>query len=492
MAYDSLAFAAFLAVVAGCYQLCPARWRRWYLIATSYTFYGMWSVGFALLLGSVTAIAYVVARRVQDADDDRARRRWFNLGLVLLLLPLITFKYASWLGGGLASLIGGPAWVSSLQAIRLLAPVGISYYTLKLVGYLIDVYIGVESAGDFIGLATHAVFFPQILAGPIHRAGDFLKQIAEPKVPSAAMMGSGVRLILFGLFKKLVLADRLGLVVDQVFGRPDAFSGTLLAAACYLFVIQVYMDFSGLTDIAIGAGRMFGIEAPQNFDAPFFARSIPEFWRRWHMTLTSWLTDYVFMPLRVALRDLGQLGLVISLMINMVLVALWHGASWTFVAFGLVHGCYLAVSSLSQRPRQKLYAATGWDKIHPVTGPIVTFHLVVAGAVFFRAGSVREAVHILQRVGAALVDAVMHFGSGVAAQVASGVTQLNWGAQDAWIALGAAVLAETVHLLRRNGRSVSGVLAVPPWLRLGTAYALAVAILLWGQAESKQFIYAQF
>jgi alginate O-acetyltransferase complex protein AlgI len=492
MLYDSLGFAAFLGVVAGLYHLCPPTWRRWYLLAVSYAFYCTWSVPFAFLLVAVTGVAYVLARRVHDATSDTERRLWFNVGLILLLLPLATFKYAAWLGGGLASVMGDRAGFSSLQALRLLVPVGISYYTLKLVGYLVDVHLGVQPCGQFSAVATCAAFFPQTLAGPIHRVGDFLQQVGEPKTPRAAMVGSGIRLMLFGLFKKLVLADRLGLIVDQVFARPDAFSGLILAAASYLYVIQLYADFSGLTDVAIGAGRLFGIDAPQNFNAPFIARSIPEFWRRWHMTLTSWVTDYVFMPLRVALRDLGQVGLAISIMINMLAIGVWHGASWNFVVFGFIHGCYLVVSSLTLRQREKFYDTIGFNKIHRVTGPIVTFHMVVAAAIFFRASSVRDAWYILGQICGMLFDATVHFGRGVTAGIASGAVQLNWRVEDACVAAGAAVLMETVHLLRRDGRSVSAALALPPWVRLGGCYALALAILLWGQSESKQFIYAQF
>jgi alginate O-acetyltransferase complex protein AlgI len=492
MLYNSLEFAAFLGIVAGLYHLCPQSWRGWYLLATSYAFYCTWSAPGAVLLAGVTVAAYVLAHWIDNADSDKKRRLWLCTGIVLLLLPLATFKYSAWFTGALASVSGQGRWLSLLPSTKLLLPIGISYYTLKLISYLVDVYLERVRCGQFSSVVTYAAFFPQTLAGPIQRVGDFVGQFGKAKAPGVEMVGSGVRLMLFGLFKKLVVADRLGLIVDPVFARPEAFSGLILAAASYLFVIQLYADFSGLTDVAIGAGRLFGIEAPQNFDAPFFAKSIPEFWRRWHMTLTSWLTDYVFTPLQIGLRGLGRVGLAISLMVTMLGIGVWHGPNWGFVIFGFIHGCYLIASVLTSPVRERLYAATGWNRIHWVTGPIATFHLVVAAAIPFRANSLGEAWDIFQRIGGVLVNAVVHFGAGVTAGMASGISQLHWRLEDTCVAAGAVVLMEAVHLFRRRSRFINVAVTAPPWARLAACYALAVAILLWGQSESTQFIYAQF
>jgi alginate O-acetyltransferase complex protein AlgI len=492
MLYDSLAFATFLGVVAGLYRLCPLNLRRWYLLAASYAFYCTWSVPFAFLLVAVTSVACGIAHWIDNAESEKKRRLWLSTGIVLLFLPLATFKYSGWFTGAVAWVAGGSDWLSALPAIKLLLPIGISYYTLKLVSYLIDVYLEQVQCAQFSTVAAYAAFFPQTLAGPIQRAEDFFTQFGKAKTAGVGMVGSGIRLMLFGLFKKLVVADRLGLIVDPVFARPEAFSGVVLAVASYLYVIQLYADFSGLTDVAIGAGRLFGIEAPQNFDAPFFAQSIPEFWRRWHMTLTSWLTDYVFMPLQIALRNLGRVGLATSLMVTMVGIGVWHGPNWGFVIFGFIHGCYLIASVLTSPVRERLYAATGWNSIHWVTGPIATFHLVVVAAIPFRANGLGEAWYIFQRIGGMLVNAAMHFGAGVTAGMGSQISQLHWRLEDTWIAAGAVVLMEAVHLFRRRSRFVDVVVSAPPWARLAACYALAVAILLWGQSESTQFIYAQF
>lgn len=492
MLYHSIEFWAFLGAAAGLYSLCPHAWRPWYLFATSFVFYCTWSIPFAFLLLVEAGVAYVVAQRIGDAATDEERRGWLYAGFALLLLPLISLKYSSWFSDLAALVVGDRPWTASLAAISLLAPVGISYYTLKLVSYVLDVHLGrLQPCRRFPLVATYAAFFPQILAGPIQRAGDFLDEAEKPQPVKAGLAASGVRLILFGLFKKLVLADRLGLIVDEIFARPDSFSAPILVLGSYLFVIQLYADFSGLTDVAIGVGRLFGIQAPQNFDAPLFARTIPEFWRRWHITLTSWLTDYVFTPLQIRLRDLGRIGLSISLMINMLGVAVWHGAQWKFVVFGVIHGCYLVGSALTMPLRRRLYRATGWNRAHEVTGPLITFHLFAAALIVFRANTLEDAWFIYQRIGEMLSEAILG-GGGVAVGTVSDAIASKWHAEDTWIAAGAFLLMETVHLLRRQGRSVSEVLLMPAWLRLGSCYALGLAILLWGQSETRQFIYAQF
>ncbi|MGH3056472.1 MAG: MBOAT family O-acyltransferase, partial [Gaiellaceae bacterium] len=329
MLFNSLEFIAFLAVVAGAYPLCPMAWRRRYLLAASYAFYCTWSMRFAGVLLVATAVAFLLAQRIATADSETQRQRYLTAGIVLLLLPLAAFKYLSSLSGILAEVGGGP-WLSRVVSANFIGAVGISYYTLKLISYVIDVYWErIEPCKDFSTLATYAAFFPQILSGPIQRAGSLMSQLVTLSPATPAMVSSGLRLMLFGFFKKLVVADRLGVPVDQVFDHPAAFSGLVPVIASYLFALQLYADFSGVTDIAIGTARLFGIESPPNFDAPFYAENIQDFWRRWHMTLTSWIGDYIFTPLRMGLRGWGQAGLVASLAINMVAIGVWHGPRWT-------------------------------------------------------------------------------------------------------------------------------------------------------------------
>ncbi|HSP97392.1 MAG TPA: MBOAT family O-acyltransferase [Candidatus Dormibacteraeota bacterium] len=481
MPYTSLEFAVFLAAVVVGYHGCPLRWRRGYLLVASYAYYCAWSIRFGVLLLAVSWVAYWIGGRIATSPDPNRRYAYVWTGVVLLLMPLLAFKYV----GGLEAMTGWLAGstVGAALVAQFAGAVGISYYTLKLISYVVDVYWERQApCGSFASVATYAAFFPQILSGPIQRAGDFLDQIESPARPRPAVVISGMQLILFGLFKKLVLADRLGVLVDQVFAEPRAFSGGVVALAAYLFAIQLYADFSGLTDIAIGMARLFGIQSPPNFDSPFYAENMQEFWRRWHMTLTTWLRDYLFTPLRMALRDRGQLGLIVSLAVNMVAIGVWHGPRLTFVAFGVLHAVYLIGSSLSLRARTKwLRARPALSRLHALVGPLVTFNMVVVSFVFFRADSVADAWQVFRRAGSVLTGAR---GTGFGA--------LAWGPADVAVAVFALIVMEAIHLLRHR-RQLSGLIhRMPAWARWTAYCALGFTILLWGESGSTQFIYVRF
>jgi alginate O-acetyltransferase complex protein AlgI len=486
--FNSPAFVVFFAVAACGWHLCPLSWRRYYLVIASYVFYFTWSIACAVLLAGLTAVAFWVGRKLGAVADDAGRRRLLTAGVLLLLLPLATLKYFDAI---LAALIGSSAGAIRLGGISLVGAVGISYYTLKLISYLVDVYWErIQPCRSPVMLAAYAAFFPQIISGPIQRAGSFLSQIEQVKPTPPEMIASGLRLMLFGFFKKLVVADRLGVLVNQVFGNPYAAPGGLLALGSYAFAVELYMDFSGLTDIARGAGRVLGFASPENFDAPFYAENIAEFWRRWHMTLTTWLTDYVFTPLRMVLREWGQTGLILSLGINMLAIGIWHGPRWTYVMFGMMHAAYLIGCSVTARRRKRaLQKYPLLSYAHRLTGPVITFHMVVASFVVFRAESLSDAWYVLSRSAGGIVAAVWHLGAAVQPGLLSGVhAGLNPG--DLLIAFAGIVLIETIHVLRRMRSSV--LFAMPAWVRWAGYYTLVLCILILGQAGSEPFIYAGF
>lgn len=486
MLFNSPTFVAFFAIVVCGWHLCPLSWRRRYLVATSYVFYCTWSIACAFVLAGVTGVAFWVGRKLGGAENDATRRRILTVGVLLLLLPLVTLKYFDTI---LVTLIGDSTDTIRLGGISLVGAVGISYYTLKLISYVVDVYWErIQPCGSLSALAAYAAFFPQIISGPIQRAESFLSQIEQVKPTPPEMIVGGLRLMLFGFFKKLVVADRLGVLVNQVFGNPHGAPGLLLAFASYAFAIQLYADFSGLTDIARGTARVLGIASPENFDAPFYAENIAEFWRRWHMTLTNWLGDYVFTPLRMALRGWGQTGLILSLGINMVAIGIWHGPRWTYVLFGLMHAAYLIGSSLTARRRKRaLQKYPLFRYAHRFTGPLITFHMVVASFVVFRAESPGDAWYVLSGSVGGIVAALWHLG-GVAGLL-SGV-HIGLSPGDLLIAFIGVVLIETVQLLRRMRPSF--VFAVPVWVRWAGYYTLVLSILILGETGSKPFIYAGF
>ncbi len=476
----SVPFFVALALAAGTFQLVRREARALYLLIASGALYACFGWAATVLLFALTACAFVLALKIEpkdeggtpdergDGDDRRAGGSIaLALGLVVPLGVLFCFKYVGPSIGGMAS-FG--------------VPLGLSYYVFRLVSYVLDVHWGKQRAErSFVAFAAYVSFFPQIVSGPIQRSESFLEQLRAPAAVSAEMMRGGLRLILFGLFEKLVVADRLGALVDHVFDDPRSAMGLAFPVAAYAFAFQLYADFSGLTDIALGVGRFFGIEGPPNFDSPFYSPNIQAFWRRWHMSLTSWLTDYLFFPLHMSFRSAGNLGLAAAILINMIAVAMWHGARWTFFAFGLLHGAFMIVSAFTLKRRNAYYARRPvLARYRKVLGPLVTFHLVVVSFVFFRATSIADALYVLR-----------HLAPTHPSQWLSDLRGL--GLRQNGIALPCVVAMEVVHLTRRSGALARWLTTSPTWMRWGVYYAGVFAVLAASIFQGgRNFIYAGF
>jgi D-alanyl-lipoteichoic acid acyltransferase DltB (MBOAT superfamily) len=400
MAFNSAPFWIFCAAALGLHWLVP-RGARWaWLLAASYVFYGSFGLPVLAVLAGLTAAVYALSLAMAKAEGSR-RRALLIVALGVPLATLIASKYLAliWEAVSAATLALAGAPVDS--RINVLVPIGISFYVFKLVSYAVDVYRRHVPAERHAGrFALYVAYFPQILAGPIERAGGFLPQVASPPAWTLDDTAAGLRLVAWGLFKKLVVADRLALYVGEVFGSPEYKSFHLVAAAC-LYYIQIYADFSGYTDISIGLSRMLGHRAPQNFNAPYLARSVGEFWTRWHMTLSSWLRDYLFLPVAYAVErripddrrfgiraDLWAYG--VGVMVTFTLAGLWHGSAWTFAAWGALHGGYLVASRATTRLRRRLVRASGLGRrprLHAALQTAITFVLVSAAWILFRASS---------------------------------------------------------------------------------------------------------
>jgi alginate O-acetyltransferase complex protein AlgI len=379
LSYTDFSFLVFLAVVAGLCRLCPRRLRSLFLLTASYLFYLTWSARAALLLVAVTAFTFAVGIGIERGRDSR-NRGWLGPGAVLILAGyLLAFKIALLRPShGIAGLV---------------MPLGISYTTFKLISYVLEVHWGKMSAcRHFADFAAYVAFFPQILAGPIQRPADYFSQL--PPIP--ARVADALPRIAWGFVKKLLIADNLAPAVNYVYANVGGLHGAPLWVGFYLFPMQLYADFSGLTDIAIGTGRLLGITGPENFNRPYTATSVSDFWRRWHMSLTNWLVDYVFLPLRMATRKAGNWGLAFSISVNMIAIGLWHGLTATFLMFGAVNSLYLIVDAFTARRRSKLFKLhPGWEGAGSWLGWLLTFHLVAIGMVFFRAAHVRDALRLL-------------------------------------------------------------------------------------------------
>jgi alginate O-acetyltransferase complex protein AlgI len=483
MSFLSLTFVLFVGATLLAFQIAPVRARPLVLLAASYVFYLSYAPTPALLLLGVTLAVHLTALAIERTRTDRVKLRMTGLAVAALVFLLAGFKWAGVLSAWLRSGQGN----ASGAALHLLVPLGLSYYLFKLIGYLLDVYWErVPAQRSFVSVALYASFFPQIVSGPIECAGDFFGQLERLGHPDPAAVTRGLRRIMFGVFKKLAIADRLAVLVETVHANPRAHSSLELLLVAYVFAIQLYADFSGVTDIAIGLGLLFGVKAPENFNLPFFSRNLQEFWRRWHASLTSWLTEYLFTPLRMVLRDQGTLGLALAIFVTMLVIGLWHGAALTYFAFGVVNGIFMVVSALTLKTRDVYFKRHPWlSKLRTFTGPLVTFHLWVLALVLFRANSLSAALEYFTHLAPGLG------GAGIAAaRLELGVPGLTSRSLAGALAL--VVPMEFVHVAMRRPLWVERFLAWPRPVRWSFYYATILVTLVVGHLGVQKFIYAQF
>lgn len=385
MLFPTMSFWVWFIIVLGIYggmlHLKRRSWGLLWLLAFSLFFYYK-SVGSFVLLFIATLLGeYLLVAAMQKYPQ--RRRLFLALAVILPLVFLGYFKYANFFLQNLSLLIG-ERW----DALDIFLPAGISFYTFQMISYAVDVYRGDIDRGSFQDYALYIAYFPQLVAGPIVRAGHFLPQLKQG-VWDKDSIGRGFWLVLQGLIKKVVFADYVAQYNDLIFARPSGYSGFENLVAIYGYGLQIFYDFSGYSDVAIGIGRMMGFDLGVNFNKPYLASTITEFWRRWHMSLSSWLRDYLYIPLGGNRK--GKLRTYLNLFLTMLLGGLWHGASWRFVVWGGVHGLALAVHRFffqGRLPTNFWRGLVGWA---------ITFHLVLALWVFFRASTFASAWEVLQR-----------------------------------------------------------------------------------------------
>jgi D-alanyl-lipoteichoic acid acyltransferase DltB (MBOAT superfamily) len=439
------------------------------LLFASYAFYGSVSWKMSLLLLLATTISYLAALQARRSKATTSSAIVF-VAVSALTAILVAFKLR-------------PLFLHQ----NILLPLGISYYTFRLIGYLLDVHWGkCEPVRNFVSFATYVAFFPQILAGPIQRADSFIAQLERG--PATEKPLEGILRITLGFAKKAIVADNLGLYVGFAYNHLPGASPLPSLIALLVYPLQLYADFSGLTDIAIGTGLLFGIDAPENFNAPFSATSMTEFWRRWHMTLTGWLRDYVFIPLRMATRDLLAFGLALSLTVNMALIGLWHGVSTGFLLYGLFQAAFLVGEALTLPQRREWFAKhTRTDRFAAFLGPIYVYAVVAIGFVPFRAPSLNVAAQVLS----GMVADWKNVGADLSALAASP----NY--LHAWIAFPAFALTAFADSFRRkHGFQLPA--RTPGHLRwfvysgIATIWILTAMAMLATEKGSDPFVYGLF
>jgi len=464
MLFNTTRFFVFLTVVLALFYALPQRFRKYLLLAASYFFYASWNPKFVALLLALTAIDYTAGLWLERSTESVRRRTILIASLTANLGFLGFFKYYNFAAGNIAWALGKPAHSFWLDIVL---PLGISFHTFQSISYVVDVYRGQQRAvRSPVDYALFICFFPQLVAGPIVRARDFFRDLYHWRAPAAEEVSRGLFLIALGLTKKMAFADQFAAVANAYFGDLAANPGRLTAwCGVFAFGMQIYFDFSGYTDMAIGMAKLLGFHFPVNFRRPYLARSITDFWHRWHISLSTWLRDYLYIPLGGNRH--GRWMTYRNLMLTMLLGGMWHGASWNFLIWGGYHGALLSVERAIRGGREQRQE---WTLLYPLQA-IFTFTLVLVGWVFFRAADLRQSLQVIGQM------------------LAGGPGRMLL---QPWH-MGLVLVALVVAIAEERWEAVERLMTAPAW-----AYAAGLAVMLFclevfGVIDASiPFIYFQF
>lgn len=493
MPFTSLPFFLFLAVVLLFYLILPRKGRCLWLLAASYFFCGCYAIDALLFLVASTAVSWGIGRHMPRAAPNR-RKLWLAAGIILSLGSLLFFKYTGFLLRSLSFV-----WPRSAALLSdgifssLIVPVGLSFYTFQILGYLVDIYQGKAAPeNNFLRYALFVAFFPKLVQGPIERSDHLLVQLRTlESLPrfDFEQFATGLTGILWGLFQKMVLADRLSVFVNTIFDNPAGYGSVQLIAASLGYTFQLYLDFSGYTFMALGIAQLFGLQLLENFNAPYLATSTADFWRRWHITLSSWFRDYVYIPLGG--NRVSKVRHLFNIFLTMLVSGLWHGASWNFVAWGALHGLY-QVAGVLTRPLRRAFCRKCGVRTqvfsYRLGQRLCTFCFISFAWIFFRANGLQSAFVILSRM-------VTRWNPWV---LFDGTFSTGWsGVESAvfWLGL---TLVFCSDILREKRQ-----LSFPVWLRQqnlvfrwGVCFTLVLAVAIFGMYgiafDSSQFLYFNF
>ena len=494
MLFNSLKFLVFFPVVTFFYFVLPKKIRMYWLLAVSYVFYMGWNPKYVVLLFGSTAITYVsglLLQRIEDTSKSPSLKKWVVAGSFLLNLGILFyFKYVNFFLDTWAQILGAFGIGRIQRHFDILLPVGISFFTFQALGYTMDVYRGtIPAEKNFFRYALFVSFFPQLVAGPIERSGNLLSQLETPRPFDAEGAREGFLKMLWGFFLKIVLADRIAIFVDTVYGAPETYPGWFLIVATVLFAVQIYCDFGGYSTIAIGVSQILGIHLMENFEAPYLSTSVAQFWRRWHISLTSWFKDYLYIPLGGSRK--GKARKQLNKMIVFLVSGLWHGADLTFVIWGGLNGLYQVLGELLEPVRNRACTALRLDRQtlgHRCFRGFLTFLLVDFSWIFFRASSYAQAKEIIVSIFSASNPWVLFDGS----LYSCGLDARNFGLVA--VSMGLLTLAD---LCKRRGHPLGKLLLGQDWWLRWLLIAAAILALLvfgkWGPGfDQASFIYFQF
>ncbi|NLY76804.1 MAG: MBOAT family protein [Tissierellia bacterium] len=399
MLFNSIEFIIFFTVITLLYYILPYRLRWILLLISSYIFYMAWKPIYILLIILCCFVNYIGALIVHKSNSRKVRKISLILSLSISFGVLIFYKYLPFINDTLITLANYLNFNYPVESFDVFLPMGISFYTFQTLSYTIDVYREeIEPEKNFFKLSLYVTFFPQLVAGPIERADRLLPQFEKEVSFDIERTLDGIKIALLGYFKKVVVADRLAIAVDTVYNSPQDFSGIYLVIATVLFAFQIYCDFSGYSDIAIGTAKILGIDLMQNFKRPYFSKGIKEFWRRWHISLSTWFKDYLYIPLGG--NRVSRARYYFNTMLVFLVSGLWHGANWTFVIWGGLHGIYQIIGTTTYKYRKKIKSVLRLEGsfLWKVIQVLFTFILVCFAWIFFRANSISDAVYIVKNL----------------------------------------------------------------------------------------------
>lgn len=475
----------FLPVVTALFFLIKPKFRWVFLLVASYYFYMSWKAEYALLILFCTAINFFAALWL-DKEKRPVRRKWIlAVDLVLSFGVLVVYKYLGFLTENFNAALRAFHTSFQIPTFDLLLPVGVSFFTFQTLSYTIDVYRKKTKVERHFGIfALYVSFFPQLVAGPIERSENLLPQFRELQRFDAERLTSGLRMILWGLFKKTVIADRLALIVNQVYNNVGNYDSFALIAATLAFTFQIFCDFSGYSDIAVGSARILGFDLMQNFNRPYFSKSTGEFWRRWHISLSSWFRDYLYIPLGGSRK--GKARYYFNNMLTFAASGLWHGANWTFISWGVLNGLYTSLGRALGGVKSKAVDALRINKmptLHKIIQIVITFSLICFSWIFFRANSMQDAFYIITHL------LPQNLYPGAIAESLQGIVSPF----QAFTVVGFVAVMELVHFFQRNRNPVHVFYERHVSVRYACYLFLLVSILMFGVTGNETaFIYFQF
>jgi alginate O-acetyltransferase complex protein AlgI len=485
MLFNSYQFLIFFPLVTVLYFLLPHKFRWLHLLVASCVFYMAFVPVYILILFLTIVIDYIAGILI-DKEQGPRRKLFLSMSIVANVGVLAFFKYYNFFAENVNHLFSITATHANVPLLNIILPIGLSFHTFQAMSYTIEVYRGNQKPERHFGIyALYVMFYPQLVAGPIERPQNMIHQFHEKHEFKYDDVVAGLRMMVWGFFKKCVIADRLALFTDPVFANPKQYPPLILMLGAVFFAFQIFCDFSGYSNIALGAARVMGFKLMVNFNTPYNSKSISEYWRRWHISLSTWFNDYLFTPLAVGLRNRGILAVIIASMTTFLLSGLWHGARWTFIVWGGLHGLAITYEVLTKKLRKKFFKKLP-KKLGDFIGQVCTFTYVCFTYIFFASHSLHNALYITGRIPAAIRDLL----SLLRAKMPPFILPIS----SAKFALCVVVIMfmEWIHTIQKK-KSLNNMLQHQPrYLRWGVYYFFIFITIYMGVFQNRQFIYFQF